>query len=269
VLWKRLLAALVLVPLLAGVILFGSGWPFTLTIALVAGLCAREYHRMFFSGFRDRWGGTALAVLAYGAVALLPPAAALPALLGVVLLATLHFLPGGRTPEEKAKGAGLFVLGTVYIGAFLSCYPKLIALPSGPHWILLGLVAVAGNDTAAYFAGRAFGRTPLAPRLSPKKTVEGAIGGMAASLALGTAYAVRFLPEVPWWYAVGVSGMAGAVGMAGDLFESLLKRAAGVKDSGAIIPGHGGMFDRADSLVAVAPVLYLLALLLPWAACGR
>jgi phosphatidate cytidylyltransferase len=89
---------------------------------------------------------------------------------------------------------------------------------------------------------------------------------MAASLLLGTAYASRFLPEAPAWYAFLASGATGAVGMGGDLFESLLKRAAGVKDSGTIIPGHGGMFDRSDSVIPALPVLYLLALLAPSAA---
>lgn len=261
----RILAAAVLLPLLLAFVLLWNGLPFLGFVGLVATLCAHEYSRMFFEGFRDRAACVALVLLAYLGCALLPQAAALPALLAVVVLALFHVFPGAAPPEERARDASRLALGAVYLGGFLSCYPRLIALASGPHWVLLGFLAVAGNDTAAYFTGRAFGRRKLAPHLSPNKTVEGAAGGMAASLLLGAAYASRFLPELPVWYALVASCLAGLAGMGGDLFESLLKRAAGVKDSGSIIPGHGGMFDRADSMIAVAPLLYLLALLAPGA----
>jgi phosphatidate cytidylyltransferase len=261
VLLTRVLAGIVLLALLLGVTLFGSGWPFTLFIGIVAALCGHEYCRMFFTGFRDRAASVTLTLAAYLACTLLPPAASLPAFMLVVAAALFHVFPGEAPPEARARDAAMLALGAVYIGGFSSCLPRLIALPGGRHWILLGFVIVAGNDTAAYFAGRAFGRRKLAPHLSPKKTIEGAVGGMAASVLLGTAYARHFLPGVPTWYALGVSGLGGAVGMGGDLFESLLKRAAGVKDSGTLIPGHGGMFDRADSIVPVAPLLYLAALL--------
>ncbi len=257
----RILAAAVLLPLLLGVTLYGSGWPFFAFIGVVVVLCGHEYSRMFFHGFRDRSTSVALTVSAYLAGSLLPPSFSLPALMVVVAAALFHVFPGEAAPEGKARDAAMLALGAVYIGGFSSCMPRLIALPDGRHWILLGFVIVACNDTAAYFTGRAFGRRKLAPHLSPKKTVEGAIGGMTASLLLGTGYAAFFLPGVPAWYAFVVSGLAGAAGMAGDLFESLLKRAAGVKDSGTVIPGHGGMFDRADSIVPVAPLLYLFALL--------
>ncbi len=261
----RLLAAAVLLPLLLAVTLYESGWPFFAFIGVVVVLCAHEYARMFFTGFRDRAASLTLTLCAFLAGSLLPPVASLPALMLVVAAALFHVFPGEATPGDKARDAAMLALGAVYIGGFSSCLPRLQALPDGRHWVLLGLVIVAGNDTAAYFAGRAFGRRKLAPHLSPKKTVEGAIGGMTASLLFGTAYAHFFLPAVPPWYALVVSGLAGAAGMAGDLFESLLKRAAGVKDSGTVIPGHGGMFDRADSIVPVAPLLYLFALLLPLA----
>jgi phosphatidate cytidylyltransferase len=259
----RILSAAVLLPLLIGLTLYGSGWPFFAFIGVVVAACAFEYARMFFTAFRDRAACVALAILGFFASALPPPELSMPALMVVASLALFHVFPGDTPHEGKARDAALLLVGTIYIGGFASSLPRLIALPGGPHWILLGFVVVAGNDTAAYFTGRACGRRKLAPHLSPKKTVEGAIGGMAASLLFGAAYARYFLPEVPTGYALVVSGLAGVVGMAGDLFESLLKRAAGVKDSGTIIPGHGGMFDRADSIIPVAPLLYLLALLEP------
>jgi len=249
------LTAAVLLPLLVGTILYGKGLPFTLFVGASALLCAAEYFRMFFPAARDRRAGVVLTVMVYASGALLPFPAAFSAVLACVALAAFHFLAREGAPGDKVREAGLFVLGTVYVGGFFSAYPRTMALPGGEHWVITGLVAVAAGDTFAYFTGRAFGRRPLSPRVSPNKTVEGAAGGFAAS----------FLPSVPWWFALSASAVVGAVGQAGDLFESLLKRAAGVKDSGSLLPGHGGMLDRSDALIAVAPALHLLASISPLA----
>lgn len=263
-LWKRVLTAAVLVPVLAGVVLFGPGWPFVLLTGAAVLLCACEYHRMFFVAPRDRWSGVALTVLAYAAGALLPFPLAAPAFLLCVLLAAFHVFPGDAPPADKARGAALLVLGAVYIGGFLSAYPRTRALPGGEHWVLFGLLVVSLGDTFAYFAGRAFGKRRLSP-ISPSKTVEGSAGGLAASVVSGGLYAAVFLPAVPAWYALAAAAAVGVLGQGGDLFESLLKRAAGVKDSGTLLPGHGGMFDRADAVIAAGPALYLLAALSPLA----
>jgi len=263
VLWKRVLTAAVLLPLLVGIVLYGKGWPFTLLVECTALLCAREYFRMFFPSPREWWVGIALTGLIYASGALLPFPLAVSSLLCIVALAVFHFLRVEGTMEERVRGAALTVLGAVYLGGFLSAYPRVIHLPRGEHWVFLGLVTVVAGDTVAYFAGRAWGKRPLSPRISPNKTVEGAVGGFLASALGGAAYAAAFLPAVPSWFALCASAVLGAVGQCGDLFESMLKRAAGVKDSGTLLPGHGGMFDRADALVAAGPPLYLLSLLSP------
>jgi len=260
--WKRLVTGIVLGAVLVAVVLYGGGWPFFFLAGAAALLCSREYHRMFFAAARDRRSGVALTALAYAACALLPYSFAVPAVFLCVLLATFHVFPGDASPADKARAAAGLVLGVVYIGAFLAMYPRTRALPRGEHWVLFGLVAVTLGDTLAYFVGRAIGRRPLSP-LSPNKTVEGTVGGLAGSVAFGGAYAAMFLPAVPLWFALAAAAALGAVGQGGDLFESLLKRAAGVKDSGALLPGHGGMFDRADSVIAVGPVLHLLAAVSP------
>lgn len=159
----------------------------------------------------------------------------------------------------------LATLGAIYVGGFLSTYPRTIALPAGERWIFLGLVVVFSGDIFAYFVGKGVGTRRLSPVISPGKTVEGALGGLAASIVLGTVYGAMFLPQVPCWFVSLVSAAAGIAGQAGDLFESLLKRAAGVKDSGTLLPGHGGMLDRVDAVISAGPVLYLLALLAPLA----
>lgn len=257
-----MLTAAVLVPVLACTILFGPGWPLFLLVGAAALLCACEYHRMFFSAPRDRVSGVALTVLVYAAGALLPFPFAAPAILLCVLLATFHVFPGDDPPADRLRGAGLLVLGAVYIGGFLSAYPRIRALPGGEHWILFGVIVVSLGDAFAYFVGRALGKRRLSP-ISPNKTLEGSAGGLAASVVSGGLYAAAFLPDVPAWYALAAAAAVGVLGQGGDLFESLLKRAAGVKDSGTLLPGHGGMFDRADAVIAVAPALYLIAALSP------
>jgi phosphatidate cytidylyltransferase len=112
------------------------------------------------------------------------------------------------------------------------------------------------SDTLAFFAGRAFGRRRLAPALSPGKTVEGALGGLVGGVAGAFGIRALGLPLLPPWHALGLGLLVAAFGIVGDLDESLLKRWAGVKDSGTLFPGHGGMLDRLDALLFGAPVLY-------------
>lgn len=264
---KRVATAAVLVPLLVASIVYGkrqpSGWPFLLLCGAAAVLCGAEWSRMFFAAARDKAGGAALTLLAFLSGALLPFPAVLPAVLLVVLLAVFHALAGGGEPSSKARAAAMLSLCAVYAGGLLSMYPRTLALPRGDHWVLLGILSVAAGDTFAYFTGKAVGRTKLAPAVSPNKTVEGAVGGFLGSVACGVLYAWVFLPAVPAWYAAAAGFASGAFGQAGDLFESLLKRAAGVKDSGTLFPGHGGVFDRVDGILAAGPVVHLLAAFAP------
>ncbi len=260
---KRILTAAVLVPILLAAVLWGRGWPFLLLAGAVVVLCAREYGEMCLPSARDRRAGLALSLATYAAGALTPASAALPSVLACVALAVFHVLPGDLPPADKARRAGALVVGAVYVGGFLSAWPRTLFLPGGEHWVITGLLAVAAGDTAAYAVGRAMGKRPLAPHVSPNKTVEGAVGGLAASAVAGGLYAVAFIPGLPAGFAAAGCAVVGAVGQAGDLFESLLKRAANVKDSGSLLPGHGGMFDRADAAIAAGPVLYLMAVLAP------
>ncbi len=264
---QRIATAAVLLPLLFASILFSvgrpRGWPFLLFCGVAAALCAHEWFRMFFPGTRDRAGGIALAVLVFLTVALMPGSLGPPALLVAVLLAAFHSLQGAADPAEKARTAAMLALGAVYVGGLLAMYPRTLSLPRGEHWVLLGILAVAAGDTMAYFTGKSIGRTKLAPSVSPNKTVEGALGGLLGTIACSVLYAHAFLPGVPAWYAAAAGAAVGIFGQAGDLFESLLKRAAGVKDSGTIFPGHGGILDRADGILAAGPVLYLFATMSP------
>jgi phosphatidate cytidylyltransferase len=130
--------------------------------------------------------------------------------------------------------------------------------PRGLAWVLVVVLSTWVGDSAAYLAGRSLGRRRLAPNLSPNKTWEGAAGGLAASAVTGSVV-FSWCGLGPWWLGLAVGGAIGVAGQIGDLGESLLKRQAGVKDSGAAIPGHGGILDRIDALLFAFPVGYLLA----------
>jgi phosphatidate cytidylyltransferase len=177
--------------------------------------------------------------------------------LGMLLL--LGFALSRGADFESVSAAAATLLGAAYIGALGGTMAALCLLPpveTGPWRILLLLVVVMASDTFAFFVGHAFGRHKLAPHVSPGKSVEGALGGVLGGVA--GAFVVRALgfPAMPAWHAAALGAAVAVVGIVGDLDESLLKRWAGVKDSGALFPGHGGMLDRLDSLLFGAPVLY-------------
>jgi len=156
--------------------------------------------------------------------------------------------------------AQVFVL--VYPGLLFTYILQIRSLAPADGWklLLFAFAVIWGTDTGAYFIGSASGRTPLAPRLSPHKTVEGAVGGLLvgtlAGILAGTAL------KLPLLWSLGTGLAASFTGQLGDLFESLLKRIAGVKDSGAFLPGHGGVLDRFDSALLALPVVYYSALFL-------
>jgi phosphatidate cytidylyltransferase len=128
---------------------------------------------------------------------------------------------------------------------------------AGPRVLFLLMLTVMVSDTAQYYSGRAFGKRPLAPAISPKKTIEGAVGGFVFGTALFVAAGAWWVPGMPMALRAGLGLAIVALGIGGDLFESMLKRSAGVKDSSALIPGHGGVLDRIDALLFAAPIYYI------------
>ena len=168
--------------------------------------------------------------------------------------------------EEQIPNAprrvALSVLGVAYPGLLLSSLVRMRQLDRGEWWIVLTLTVTWLNDTCAYFAGRAFGKHKLYERISPSKTWEGAIGGSAGSIAGALIVQHFWLPALPVWGAALIGAGASVLGPLGDLSESLLKRAYGAKDSGRLLPGHGGILDRIDALLFNAPFVLLCARLL-------
>lgn len=147
----------------------------------------------------------------------------------------------------------------IYIPVLLVVWP-LLKRDVGANWLTVALATAFLSDTVAYFVGRAIGRHKLYPEVSPKKTVEGAVGGLLggvlAQVGMGTFW---LLPELPLVHAIVLGILGSMLGQAGDLVESMIKRSCGVKDSGNILPGHGGMLDRIDALLFVAPLVYYYA----------
>lgn len=173
-----------------------------------------------------------------------------------LLLIALNVLASNRTGTPLLSDSAAAILAPVYIGLPLGCLVGVHAV-AGREGVLLLIATVAISDTAQYYTGRTLGRTPLAPLRSPKKTREGAIGGFViAPLFLGLV-GPYFLPAFPWYWHAAAALCIVPTGIIGDLFESMLKRAADMKDSGTLIPGHGGVLDRIDALLFAAPIFYL------------
>ncbi len=273
----RVASALLLFPLLVAVTWVG-GLPFALLLVAAAALGAYELVAMSAPAGPPEAFAVAVAALfpvatwwaashsAHGYPAIVP---ALVSAAVMILLVLNLFRPGPI--EEAPARAGRSALAWIYCGFLVASVAGLRAR-FGFAWVMLAFVVSWLNDTLAYFAGRFRGRTPLCPRVSPKKTWEGFAGGMAGSVlgALGTKAVFLLVPQpageaflLTWAGCVGVGIGAGVLGPVGDLTESMLKRAAGVKDSGKLIPGHGGLLDRIDALLFVAPWVYL------WAVIGQ
>jgi phosphatidate cytidylyltransferase len=178
--------------------------------------------------------------------------------LAALLLLVVTLQPQ-RSLEDTVPAAAGTLLGAVYMGGLGGTMAALLVIApqeQGAFRVLLLLAIIMASDTAAFFVGHAVGRHRLAPAVSPGKTLEGALGGVFGGVAGALAVRAYGLPAIPLTDAVGLGVLVSITGIVGDLDESLLKRWAGVKDSGTLFPGHGGMLDRLDSLLFGAPVLY-------------
>jgi phosphatidate cytidylyltransferase len=263
----RVLSALALVPLALALVVLG-GWGFAAFVALAVVVMGLEWCRLsaLRHGRRSAWiAGGAVLVVGLGTILLIATGraeAALVCLLAGMLLAGLVAWLAGGPPGWTSLGVG-------YVGLPALAVLWLRGMPEQGLAILVWLLVVVwATDTAAYFAGRALGGPRLAPAISPSKTWSGLCGGMLGA-ALTGALAAWLFGSSRLLQAAGLGALLAVVAQAGDLVESSFKRAAGVKDSGTLIPGHGGLLDRIDGLLFAAPALALLGLIagpenLPW-----
>ncbi|MFK7929810.1 MAG: phosphatidate cytidylyltransferase [Myxococcota bacterium] len=274
----RITAAFVgLLVLIPALMLGGLVAVHVVTLAAMA-ICLNEYARMAFpehAGEAFAWL-LGITVLPYLAHSFIGPGPAVTVLaLALITVSTRVALRPGASLDAAFAKLGRYGFAAVWIGS-LVFIPLLRQLDHGLTWIFMALGLAWLSDTGGYFAGRFFGKTPLHPQLSPKKTVEGYVGGIIGATSGTAFFAWVGLPTVQgaWWagesmsvsmqalptigpldvVAIGVG--IGTLGVLGDLVESLVKRATGVKDAGSIMPGHGGLLDRVDSLLFVVPALY-------------
>ncbi len=170
--------------------------------------------------------------------------------LGVVLVAAFStYLFLGEKLEERYNRLGWSLLGSLYIGYLVPHMVLLFRLPDGRKWFFFLLLVIMTGDTAAYFVGTSLGRRKLWPEISPGKTIEGALGSVGASVLVGVLGGRILLPAMAWQEMLLLSLVVSVLGQIGDLFESWMKRVFSVKDSGFLLPGHGGLLDRLDSLI--------------------
>lgn len=256
---KRVVTGIILIPIVLITVLYAPVfWMFAFSsvISLIALL---EFNTLGVLSIRDS-GFDAMAVIAGALVPfagyLCGPGVYAPYLAACSFLFFLFCMLRKRELRDASIDVAYKTLALVYIAVPLSYLAFLSGLPDGRYWIIFLFIIIWANDTFAYFAGRSLGKTRLLESVSPKKTVEGAVIGLLGGLIAAVISDHYFALGMGLFLSALVAVIAGIIGIIGDLAESLLKRGAGVKDSGTIIPGHGGLLDRIDSLIFTLPALY-------------
>ena len=253
----RFWTAAVALPAVLAAVIFSPNRFFTLFIAALGGWGLYEVTTMTsacsaigIAAVVLAGGGPMLALIAGGGASWIVPTAIILVMLALV---TMVAVVGG---DAAPKGLSLTLIGSAYVGLLFPYFAMLRNLEGGIAAFIFMLLLVVASDTGAYFGGRSLGRRKLAPRVSPQKTVEGAVSGLAASLIAALLLRPAFEPGWTPAAAIEVAAAIGVLSQLGDLAGSALKRAAGVKDSGWIFPGHGGLLDRSCSLVFACVFTY-------------
>jgi len=257
---RRVYAALVFVPLFYALVRYAPPLSFFALVAAGALISVAEFYRLHF---REEGLPDAVMTVGFGATALVLASFQWPGrvseqtvVLIIVIGALVHRLCGRRKATHGLMDPAVVAFGPLYIGLCLGHLLPTRALPEG-EYLIFGLFLVTwAADSGAYYAGMSLGRHKLAPSISPNKTVEGLAGGLATAILAAFLAQAWFLPSWTMTDCVAVAFLLTAAGLLGDLAESAMKRGAGVKDSGSLIPGHGGMLDRLDSLLFTAPAFY-------------
>ncbi len=255
----RLLTAGATVPLILYTLFLGPHWSFPALTAFVATLGAYELFLMVAPGHKivQLWGTLAslgvYTTLLVGISPVLQTAMLISLVCGAMLISLFAVGPVDAGASSRMAWS---IAGPLYLGGLFGVIALLFQQPHGGEWVILAMLCGFWSDTGGYFVGRAYGKHKLYPSVSPKKTVEGSIGGAAAALLGGLIAHFWFLPSLPLLDTILLSVVAAFAGQAGDLCESVIKRSQGVKDSGTILPGHGGILDRVDALLFSTAVVW-------------
>ncbi|MGH7325678.1 MAG: phosphatidate cytidylyltransferase [Candidatus Rokuibacteriota bacterium] len=257
---KRVGTAVILIPVFIGIVKGAPAWLFVLVVIAVAAVAAGELGRMFERAGVPVYGrlGVAAAsvVTASFATPFMTPAALVPAVVLTVAIAAVLSAPVWLGARPSVEPVALTLLGVVYVGWFLGHAISLHRTADGPDLILFLAGVTWIGESAAYAVGSTLGRHKLASAISPNKTMEGAVAQFAASVFAAVGLAAWLVPEWTAIRAAGAGALLGVTGQVGDLAESAMKRSVDVKDTGSLIPGHGGVLDRLDGLLFNAPALY-------------
>jgi phosphatidate cytidylyltransferase len=255
---RRVYSALVFVPCFYLLLQFLPPFVFFVLVGIGIVLAQYEYYRLHFP---SRWSsgmamGLLLGILVTAAFAV-PGRVSAYALGTLIIVAVLlHQIVAGRDIKSALQDSAVLAFGVFYIAWLLSHLISIRQFPDGTFLIFFLFLVTWSNDIAAYYSGTFWGRHPMAPVISPKKTWEGALGGLVGSIAVAFACRAWFLPSLSAADALWLGLLLGIAAPLGDLCESVMKRSAGVKDSGMLIPGHGGILDRIDSLIFTTPAFY-------------
>lgn len=256
--YTRELTALIASPIAIWIV----GWSHPLVFDVTVGICAMLALYEFLILGRKKGFHLPIALCILVAIFILaafvlePISVEMGVFVALLLIPASYVFTKGNL-DEALPSSAIAVMATLYVGMLGGSLIRLRSdFPVGPKLIFFLLIVVWTGDAGAYYTGRAFGRHKLSPRISPKKTVEGLVGGIATSIIAAIVIHFTFFPEFPLLHAVIAGVILSACGVIGDLAESLWKRSADVKDSGTLIPGHGGFLDRFDSIYFTAPILY-------------
>ena len=268
---RRWLTALILLPLLMVVLFWGGHAFFILLLLVISGLAQWEFLGMFqpeadaVRRLKAIILGSVLLMsfcTAQRATTLCNPSGPLFGLVGVLFVLFLFYLIAYSHIPDLSRDLMVNVLALLYIPLLLGHFVWLRYLSDGQWWIFWLLMVIIAGDTGAFYVGRTWGQTKLYPEVSPGKTWVGVVGGTAAALIAGLALGRWALPWISLATLTWLALLLAVVGLLGDLFESMLKRQAQVKDTSEILPGHGGMLDRLDSLLFAAPLIVYIRLFL-------
>ncbi len=274
---KRILTGIIAIPLLVALIGWGSENIFLIIVMLTAGLALIEFYKInlasnkfgkalavtvgialvwfiyYFRGFLSSFKTNGMGCFTTWSIALITLAVFVSLLLHLTLFPRNVFL---------VKKPLIAVFGIVYVCLFLSYLVLIRSWTDGKSWVLFTLILVWFSDTGAYAVGKIIGKNKLFPVISPNKTIEGYLGGLAASLMAAFTAKAFFFKDLPTTHCILLALGIGVMGQLGDLCESTFKRANNLKNSGNLLPGHGGMLDRIDSLLFVAPFVYYYKILI-------
>jgi phosphatidate cytidylyltransferase len=254
---KRVLSGLVLIPVVLGIVQYGSPLLFLALVIAAVLVGWTEYCKLI------RHIGIKVNLIVGGVLCLFLVFCFYRNDFYLVWLAAclmslfITWYASGSPLEDALNQVAYSFLGVVYVSGLMSYFILLRGMEHGNHILYYLFMVIWSGDIAAYYVGKTIGKTPLAPKISPGKTIEGSVAGLVGSVAGGVAAKYLFFESLPLNHCLIMALLCGIMGQIGDLAESLFKRRAGVKDSGSLIPGHGGVLDRLDSLMFAGPAFYI------------